>query len=45
MNLNLIEILTILQHITIRNRFDGNNIKPRHKQQQASYNKSLFWGF
>ena len=29
MNLNLIELLTILQFITIRNNFDGNNIKPQ----------------
>jgi len=28
MNLNFIQSLTILQLITIRNSFDGNNIKP-----------------
>src|SRR6218665_1714276 len=29
MNLNFIELLTILQLITIRNSSDGNNIKPQ----------------
>ena len=29
MNLNLIELLTILQLITIQNTSDGNNIKPQ----------------
>jgi len=29
MNLNFIELSTILQLITIRNSSDGNNIKPR----------------
>jgi len=29
MNLNLIELLTIFQLITIRNSSDGNNIKPQ----------------
>jgi len=29
MNLNFIELLTILQLITIRNISDDNNIKPR----------------
>jgi len=29
MNLNLIEMLTIFQLITIRNSSDGNNIKPQ----------------
>jgi len=28
MNLDFIELLTILQPITIRNSSDGNNIKP-----------------
>jgi len=29
MNSNFIELLTIWQHITIRNSSDGNNIKPQ----------------
>ena len=29
MNLNFIELLTILQFITIRNNFDGNSTKPQ----------------
>jgi len=29
MNLNFIELLIILQLITIRNSSDGNNIKPK----------------
>jgi len=29
MNLNFVELLAILQLITIRNSFDGNNIKPQ----------------
>jgi len=29
MNLNLIELLTVLQLITIRNSSHGNNIKPQ----------------
>jgi len=29
MNLNFIELLTILQLIKIRNSSDGNNIKPQ----------------
>jgi len=29
MNLNFIELLTILQLITIRNSSDSNNIKPQ----------------
>jgi len=29
MNLNFIELLTILQLITIQNSSDGNNIKPQ----------------
>jgi len=31
MNLNFIELLTILQLVKVRNSSDGNNIKP-HKQ-------------
>jgi len=29
MNLNFIELITILQFIAIQNRSDGNNIKPQ----------------
>jgi len=32
MNLNFIELLTILQLITIRNSPDGNNFKPQAKK-------------
>src|SRR6218665_131856 len=39
MNLNLIEMLTIFQLITIRNRSDGNNVN--HKQLKGKLNKEI----
>ena len=39
MNLNFIELLTILQLITIRNSSDGNNIKPQAIKGLAKFLK------
>jgi len=40
MNLNLIEMSTILQLITIRNSSDGNNIKPQAIKRLVKYLKN-----
>jgi len=42
MNLKLIELLTILQPITIWNGSDGNNIKPQAIKRLVRYKKSVF---
>jgi len=42
MNLNLIELLTILQLITIRNSSDSNNIKPQAIKGLVKQNKFGF---
>jgi len=39
MNLNLIELLTILQLFTIQNSSDGNNIKPQARIRLVKYLK------
>jgi len=39
MNFNLIELLTILQLITIRNSSDSNNIKPQALKRLIKSNK------
>jgi len=36
MNLNIIELLKILQLITIQNSSDGNNIKTKSNKEKAS---------
>src|SRR6218665_711052 len=43
MNLNFIELLTILQLITIRNSSDGNNIKPQAIKRLVKQNKLGFY--
>ena len=42
MNLNFIELLTILQLITIRNSFDHNNLKPQAIKGLVKQNKFCF---
>src|SRR6218665_1385671 len=43
MNLNLIEMLTVFQFITIRNSSDGNNIKTKAIKRQVGYKKFDFY--
>ena len=43
MNLNFIELLTILQLITIRNSSDRNNIKPQAMKRLVKLNKFGFY--
>jgi len=42
MNLNLIELLTVLQLITTRNSSDGNNIKPQAIKRLVKFKKIGF---
>jgi len=42
MNLNLIDLLKMVQLITIRNSSDGNNIKPKAIKRLVKYNKLGF---
>ena len=42
MNLNFIELLTILQLITIRNSSDSNNITPQAIKRLVKLNKFSF---
>jgi len=39
MNLNFIELLTIVQLITIRNSSDGHNIKPKTMTRLVKFKK------
>jgi len=43
MNLNFVEWLTIFQLITIRNSFDGNNIKPQTTKRLVNFFKLVFY--